>query len=156
MSNEVKLNNKSSFHLLPAPQRTQHPMSTPTLFQPTQIGDIQLAHRIVHAPTTRYRVDETHTPVPLVAEYYGQRATTPGSLLITEATLIAQRAGGAKNTPGVWSDAQISSWKAVGALSSNIVSVTDLPPRSQTESTRRDRSSSFSSGRWAAPSRRMS
>ncbi|KAJ7807282.1 hypothetical protein B0H14DRAFT_2873658 [Mycena olivaceomarginata] len=113
MSNEDKLNNKSSFHLLPAPQRTQHPMSTPTLFQPTQIGDIQLAHRIVHAPTTRYRVDETHTPVPLVAEYYGQRATTPGSLLITEATLIAQRAGGAKNTPGVWSDAQISSWKAV-------------------------------------------
>ncbi|KAJ7849948.1 hypothetical protein B0H14DRAFT_2764026 [Mycena olivaceomarginata] len=113
MSNEVKLNNKSSFHLLPAPQRTQHPMSTPTLFQPTQIGDIQLAHRIVHAPTTRYRVDETHTPVPLVAEYYGQRATTPRSLLITEATLIAQRAGGAKNTPGIWSDAQISSWKAV-------------------------------------------
>ncbi|KAF8196866.1 hypothetical protein K438DRAFT_1585587 [Mycena galopus ATCC 62051] len=87
-------------------------MST-KLFQPTQVGDMQLSHRVVFAPATRYRVDDTHTPVPLVAEYYGQRSTTPGSLLITEATLIAQKAGGAKNTPGVWSDAQISAWKAV-------------------------------------------
>ncbi|KAF8215900.1 hypothetical protein K438DRAFT_1926356 [Mycena galopus ATCC 62051] len=87
--------------------------STPKLFQPTQVGDIQLSHRVVFAPATRYRVDDTHTPVPLVAEYYAQRATTPGSLLITEATLIAQKAGGAKNTPGIWSDEQISVWKEV-------------------------------------------
>ncbi|KAJ6466402.1 hypothetical protein C8R45DRAFT_1021602 [Mycena sanguinolenta] len=88
-------------------------MSTSKLFQPSQVGDIQLAHRIVFAPATRYRVDDTHTPGPLVAEYYEQRASTPGSLLITEATLIAQRAGGAKNTPGIWSEDQISAWKAV-------------------------------------------
>ncbi|KAJ7272592.1 hypothetical protein B0H12DRAFT_1292307 [Mycena haematopus] len=88
-------------------------MSTPKLFQPTQVGDIQLAHRVVFAPATLYRVDDTHTPVPLVAEYYGQRASTPGSLLITEATLIAQQAGGARNTPGIWSEEQISGWKTV-------------------------------------------
>ncbi|KAF7356958.1 putative inactive dehydrogenase EasA [Mycena venus] len=87
--------------------------STSKLFQPTQVGDLQLAHRVVFAPATRYRVDDTHTPVPLVAEYYEQRASVPGSLLISEATLVAQRAGGAKNTPGIWSDAQISAWKAV-------------------------------------------
>ncbi|KAF8215979.1 hypothetical protein K438DRAFT_1914810 [Mycena galopus ATCC 62051] len=64
---------------------------TPKLFQPAQVGDMQLSHRV----------------------YYEQRSTTPGSLLITEATLIAQKTGGAKNTPGVWSDAQISTWKAL-------------------------------------------
>ncbi|KAJ6541581.1 hypothetical protein B0H19DRAFT_1077412 [Mycena capillaripes] len=88
-------------------------MSTPKLFQPLQVGDIQLGHRVVFAPATRYRMDDTHTPFPLVAEYYEQRASTAGSLLISEATLIAQRAGGARNTPGIWSDAQIAAWKAV-------------------------------------------
>ncbi|KAJ7857545.1 hypothetical protein B0H13DRAFT_2237701 [Mycena leptocephala] len=88
-------------------------MSTPKLFQPLQVGDMQLAHRVVFAPATRYRVDDTHTPFPHVAEYYEQRASTAGSLLISEATLIAQKAGGARNTPGIWSDDQIAAWKAV-------------------------------------------
>ncbi|KAJ6479268.1 hypothetical protein C8R47DRAFT_983523 [Mycena vitilis] len=87
--------------------------TTPKLFQPLQVGDIQLAHRIVFAPATRYRVDDTHTPFPLVAEYYEQRASTPGTLLISEATLIAHRTGGARNTPGIWSDDQIAAWKTV-------------------------------------------
>jgi NADPH2 dehydrogenase len=92
-------------------------MSTPKLFQPLQVGDVQLAHRVVFAPATRYRVDDTHTPFPHVAEYYEQRASTAGSLLISEATLIAQKAGGARNTPGIWSDDQIASWKSVSAPS---------------------------------------
>ncbi|KAF8215882.1 hypothetical protein K438DRAFT_1799628 [Mycena galopus ATCC 62051] len=76
-----------------------------------------LSHRVVFAPATRYR-------------YYAQRATTPGSLLITEATLIAQKAGGAKNTPGIWSDEQISVWKEADVLEKeNIecVSASDVP-----------------------------
>ncbi|KAJ7447166.1 NADH:flavin oxidoreductase/NADH oxidase [Mycena latifolia] len=88
-------------------------MSSPKLFQPTQIGDIQLSHRVVFAPTTRFRADANHVPLPHVAEYYEQRASTPGSLLITEATTIAGRAAGYRHVPGVWSDAQIASWKTV-------------------------------------------
>ncbi|KAJ7045210.1 hypothetical protein C8F04DRAFT_527201 [Mycena alexandri] len=89
-------------------------MSTiPKLFQPIQVGDIQLNHRVVFAPTTRYRADDKHTPLPLVAEYYEQRASTAGSLLITEATLIAHRAGGLTHAPGIWSDDHISAWKNV-------------------------------------------
>lgn len=30
------------------------------LFQPLQVGDIQLAHRVVLAPLTRYRADNDH------------------------------------------------------------------------------------------------
>jgi NADPH2 dehydrogenase len=52
-------------------------------------------------------------PLPHVAEYYQQRANTPGSLLITEATFIAARAGGHKHAPGIWSDEQIAAWKKV-------------------------------------------
>ncbi|KAJ7608659.1 hypothetical protein FB45DRAFT_1010742 [Roridomyces roridus] len=83
------------------------------LFEPIQLGDIQLAHRIVFAPTTRYRADTNHVPLPHVAEYYEQRASSPGSLLITEANIIAPRAGGWSNAPGIWSSEQISAWKEV-------------------------------------------
>jgi 2,4-dienoyl-CoA reductase-like NADH-dependent reductase (Old Yellow Enzyme family) len=37
-----------------------------------------------------------------------------GTLIITEATFIAQKAGGYSNVPGIWSDEQIDSWKEVG------------------------------------------
>ncbi|KAJ7649851.1 NADH:flavin oxidoreductase/NADH oxidase [Roridomyces roridus] len=88
-------------------------MSTPKLFQSTRVGDIELAHRVIFAPTTRFRANSNHAPLPHVAEYYGQRASTSGSLLISEATFIAARAGGYTNAPGIWSDEQISAWKKV-------------------------------------------
>jgi len=46
-------------------------------------------------------------------EYYSQRATTPGTLLITEATFIAPQAGGQKNVPGIYSEEQLDTWKEV-------------------------------------------
>ncbi|KAF9265075.1 FMN-linked oxidoreductase [Marasmius fiardii PR-910] len=82
------------------------------LFQPIKVGDVWLKHRVVLAPLTRFRADENHTPlVPIVKEYYTQRASEPGTLLITEATFIHLRAGGLANVPGIWSDAQINAWK---------------------------------------------
>ncbi|KAJ6581828.1 hypothetical protein B0H19DRAFT_928954 [Mycena capillaripes] len=88
-------------------------MSTPKLFQPTLVGDIELSHRVVFAPTTRLRANKNHAPLPHVAEYYEQRASTSGSLLISEATYIAARAGGFAHAPGIWSDEQIAAWKKV-------------------------------------------
>jgi 2,4-dienoyl-CoA reductase-like NADH-dependent reductase (Old Yellow Enzyme family) len=38
---------------------------------------------------------------------------TPGTLLITEATFIAQEAGGYRNVPGIWNEEQIAAWKQV-------------------------------------------
>ncbi|KAL0576602.1 hypothetical protein V5O48_005395 [Marasmius crinis-equi] len=84
------------------------------LFQPIKIGDVKLNHRIVLAPLTRYRADENHVSyLPLVKEYYSQRASEPGTLLITEATFIHSKAGGYDNIPGIWSDAQIEAWKEI-------------------------------------------
>ncbi|KAJ7052277.1 hypothetical protein C8F01DRAFT_1221986 [Mycena amicta] len=82
------------------------------LFQPIRIGGIELAHRVVFAPATRYRADANHVPLPHVAEYYGQRASA-GGLLITEATFPALSAAGLPNVPGIWSDQQIAAWKEI-------------------------------------------
>lgn len=46
-------------------------------------------------------------------EYYSQRASIPGTLLITEATFISQRAAGYENAPVIWTKEQIAGWKQV-------------------------------------------
>ncbi|KAF8869984.1 hypothetical protein BD779DRAFT_1792269 [Infundibulicybe gibba] len=46
-------------------------------------------------------------------EYYTQRASTHGSLLITEAAFIAAQAGGYANVPGIWSQPQIDTRKQI-------------------------------------------
>ncbi|KZT25930.1 FMN-linked oxidoreductase [Neolentinus lepideus HHB14362 ss-1] len=83
------------------------------LFQPVQVGDVTLKHRIVLAPLTRYRADDDHVHGKLAVEYYAQRASFPGTLLITEGTFIAAKAGGMSNVPGIWNDEQIAGWREV-------------------------------------------
>jgi NADPH2 dehydrogenase len=83
------------------------------LFEPLRIGNFEVSNRMVMAPLTRYRADDSHTPLPFVADYYAQRASYPGTLLVTEATFIAPRAGGYANVPGIYTDAQIKAWKKV-------------------------------------------
>ena len=88
-------------------------MASPKLFQPTTLNNLSLQHRIVMAPLTRYRANDQHEHTDLGVEYYSQRSSTPGTLLITEATFIAAQAGGYDNIPGIWSDVQIAAWKKV-------------------------------------------
>ncbi|KAF7798994.1 hypothetical protein EIP86_010223 [Pleurotus ostreatoroseus] len=83
------------------------------LFTAIKVGNVNLAHRIVLAPLTRYRANSVHVHGDLAVEYYAQRASAPGSLLITEATFIAQRAGGYAHVPGIWNDDQVKAWKKV-------------------------------------------
>lgn len=86
---------------------------TEALFQPLRVGLSDLQHRVALAPLTRFRADDDHVPTDLLVEYYRQRAAVPGTLLITEATYIAAKAGGYRNAPGIWNDAQIAAWKKV-------------------------------------------
>lgn len=83
------------------------------LFEPLQVGPNQLSNRLVMAPLTRFRADDDHVPLPMVKEYYAQRASVPGTLLITEATIISPPASGYPNVPSIFSDAQIAAWKEV-------------------------------------------
>lgn len=89
-----------------------------------------LAHTST-APLTRLRAAEgSQAPRAMAAEYYTQRSS-PGTLLITEATFIAKEgelcictvsvsvltivcgAGGYPRAPGIYSSEQIEGWKAV-------------------------------------------
>ena len=87
------------------------------LFTPIKVGNATLQHRIAMAPMTRLRSDKQHVPTEIIAEHFAQRGSTPGTLLITDATYIAQKAGGYDHAPGIWSDAQIKAWKKVRNVS---------------------------------------
>jgi 2,4-dienoyl-CoA reductase-like NADH-dependent reductase (Old Yellow Enzyme family) len=63
------------------------------------------------APLTRFRAPN-HLVSDLQATYYGQRASK-GGLLITEATFIAEEAGGYPAAPGIYTTEQIKAWKGV-------------------------------------------
>lgn len=86
---------------------------TSVIFQPIKVGDMNLSHRIVMAPLTRHRSDKTHTHTDLNVTYYSQRACYPGTLLITEATLVSDRYGVDTQIPGIWTEAQTAAWKKV-------------------------------------------
>ena len=82
----------------------------PSLFDPTQAGDLELANRIVLAPLTRNRAPGA-IPTPLMAEYYAQRAS--GGLLVTEATAISHQGQGYADVPGLYGAEQLDGWKQV-------------------------------------------
>ncbi|KAH9031919.1 hypothetical protein EDB85DRAFT_1303051 [Lactarius pseudohatsudake] len=85
----------------------------PNLFQPIQVGTANLQHRVVLPPMKRARAGERYVLGELGLKYYKQRTSTPGTLAITEGAVIALRAGGDTNVPGIWSDEQIAAWKSI-------------------------------------------
>ncbi len=83
-----------------------------SLFDPLKAGALELSNRIVMAPLTRTRATpDGRVPVPVMAEYYRQRASA--GLIITEATSVDPLGVGYPRTPGIWSDEQTEGWKQV-------------------------------------------
>jgi len=82
-----------------------------SLFDPLQLGALDLPNRIVMAPLTRARANREAVPNELIATYYTQRATA--GLLISEATGISREGLGWPNAPGLWNSAQVDGWKIV-------------------------------------------
>ncbi|KFY92002.1 hypothetical protein V500_04361 [Pseudogymnoascus sp. VKM F-4518 (FW-2643)] len=91
---------------LPRPSETK-------LFEPLKVGNVNLQQRIVFAPLTRYRNDDEHVPLPFMQKYYGDRASTPGTLVISEATGISHPDEGHRNGPGLVTDRQVEAWSKV-------------------------------------------
>ncbi|SDR74831.1 alkene reductase [Pseudomonas oryzae] len=83
----------------------------PTLFDPIQVGDLELPNRIIMAPLTRCRAEPGRVPGALMAEYYVQRASA--GLIISEATAVTPMGVGYPDTPGIWSEEQVQGWKNV-------------------------------------------
>ncbi len=86
-------------------------ITSPILFEPFELGGLQLANRIALAPMTRSRAGVERIPNALMAEYYVQRVSA--GLLITEATTISPQANGWNESPGIYSDAMENGWKLI-------------------------------------------
>ena len=84
--------------------------SEATLFSPVKLGNYELPNRIVMAPMTRLRADDT-VPWSLNATYYAQRATA--GLIVTECTMVSPLGKSYLNCPGIYTPAQIEGWRLV-------------------------------------------
>jgi N-ethylmaleimide reductase len=83
-----------------------------TLFAPGKIGPYTLSHRVVFAPMTRLRSDELDTPLPMMADFYGQRAS-PGGFLIAESAAISISSRSYYGAPGIYLPEHVAGWQAV-------------------------------------------
>ena len=81
------------------------------LFDPLQIGALELPNRIIMAPLTRKRAGVERVPNAMMAEYYRQRAGA--GLILSEATSVSPQGVGYYGTPGIWNDAQVKGWQRV-------------------------------------------
>jgi N-ethylmaleimide reductase len=89
-----------------------HQNEAAPLFKPLTLGPTTLANRIVMAPLTRNRATRgSDVPHALNSEYYAQRASA--GLIVSEATQISPSGKGYAWTPGIYSAAQVSGWRAV-------------------------------------------
>lgn len=82
------------------------------LFKPIQLGKYKLQHRAALAPLTRLR-NVKNVPTEAMVEYYGQRSSEEGTLIITEGTFISATAGGYELAPGIFNESQISEWTKI-------------------------------------------
>jgi len=83
------------------------------LLQPYHKNGLNLKNRIVMAPMTRSRADnsEFKPTKSLHVPYYEQRASA--GLIITEGAQVSEMAVGYVNTPGIYTKAQVDGWKKV-------------------------------------------
>jgi 2,4-dienoyl-CoA reductase-like NADH-dependent reductase (Old Yellow Enzyme family) len=79
--------------------------SSSRLFKPLCIGNFKVSNRLVLAPLSWYCADDLYTLLLFVTDYYAQRASYPGTLLVTKATFIAPRASSYTNVPGIYNSA---------------------------------------------------
>ena len=84
---------------------------TSMLFEPTQLGDLKLANRIVMAPMTRNRAAPDGVPTDIMATYYAQRASA--GLIVAEGTSPSAIGQAYCREPAIETAAQIAGWRRV-------------------------------------------
>lgn len=83
------------------------------LFTSRKVGAYDLKHRVVLAPMTRLRtIQPDDIPSPMMADFYGQRASRDG-LVIIEAASISKQARSYLGAASIFHDGQDAGWKAI-------------------------------------------
>ncbi|TDV05523.1 alkene reductase [Paraburkholderia caballeronis] len=84
-----------------------------TLFNSIKVGAYDLDHRVVLAPMTRLRtLQPNDIPSPMMADFYGQRASE-GGLVIVEAASISAHARSYLGAASFYHDGQHAGWQAI-------------------------------------------
>jgi N-ethylmaleimide reductase len=81
------------------------------LWSKTEIGRLELPHRLAMAPMTRSRAQDDGTPGELSSLYYSQRASM--GLIISEGTQPSEDGQGYLWSPGIYNEKHIEGWKKV-------------------------------------------
>ena len=81
------------------------------LFSSFSLGKLSLDNRVVMAPMTRCRATADHLPTPVMAEYYGPRASA--GLIVTEGTSPSPNGLGYARIPGLFTAAHVAGWRKV-------------------------------------------
>lgn len=83
------------------------------LFTPITVGAYPLSHRVALAPMTRLRtIQPGDIPSPMMADFYGQRASE-GGLEIIEGVSISVTARSYLGAASFYHDGQTAGWKAI-------------------------------------------
>ncbi|MFF2080985.1 alkene reductase [Kitasatospora sp. NPDC058162] len=82
-----------------------------SLFQPTRLGPLHLPNRLVMAPMTRTRAGADGVPGPLMATYYGQRASA--GLIIAEAATPNRVGRTYAGIPAIHAPEHVTGWRGV-------------------------------------------
>ncbi|WP_144138261.1 alkene reductase [Paraburkholderia sp. BCC1884] len=83
------------------------------LFNTVKVGAFSLKHRVVLSPMTRLRtIQPGDIPSPMMADFYGQRASE-GGLEIIEAASISEHARSYLGAASIFHDGQHEGWKAI-------------------------------------------
>jgi hypothetical protein len=88
------------------------------LLEPASLGTLRLPNRLVMAPMTRTRAGADGVPQPIMATYYGQRATA--GLIIAEAAMSNAVGQTYPNITAIYNDAHVAGWR--------MVTDADVPP----------------------------
>lgn len=86
-------------------------MSTPSLFDPINIGTLQLKNRVVMAPLTRSRATADGMPTELMEVYYSQRASA--GLIVSEGIVISPQGAAYPRVPGLYNKQQEYAWRSI-------------------------------------------
>lgn len=81
------------------------------LWNPVQLGRLQLPNRLTMGPLTRSRALADGTPGPLAAQYYAQRASF--GLIVSEGTQPSADGQGYPGSPGIHSPGHVAGWAGV-------------------------------------------
>ncbi|WP_242530704.1 bifunctional salicylyl-CoA 5-hydroxylase/oxidoreductase [Nocardioides aromaticivorans] len=88
------------------------PEVAPAMFQPTNIGDLELKNRIVLSPMDMYCATDG-VPDEFHLVHLGSKALGGAGLIMTEMTCVSPQGRITPGCPGLWNDDQREAWRKV-------------------------------------------